>query len=214
VEPAGEVDRVPIIGGTKNPKVERIVALAPDLVIANREENRREDVEALIASGLRVLVTDPNTVDDALGMIGELGVILECEGGAGGLVRDVRAALEGAGRREWPPRVFVAVWKAPWMGLGSESYGHDLLERCGAANVLAGSARYPQVTLEEVAALAPDIALLPDEPYPFKPSDAAAFAGIAPAQVVDGKLLWGYGPRMPGAIRRLRTLFEEARAAS
>jgi ABC-type Fe3+-hydroxamate transport system substrate-binding protein len=205
VEPKGEIEGVQTVGGTKNPKVERIIGLAPDLVIANREENRREDVEALQAAGLRVVLTDPNTVAEALAMVEELGTLLGCEDQAGKLVADTTRALGEPAPNE-PPRVFVAIWKEPLLGLGSGTYGHDLLERAGAVNVLRGRPRYPQVTLTEVAALRPGLVLLPDEPYPFKESDAAVFEEIAPARVVDGTLLWWYGPRMPESIRALRRL--------
>jgi ABC-type Fe3+-hydroxamate transport system substrate-binding protein len=206
-EPGWLAGRVTVIGGTKNPRVDRIVSLAPDLVLANREENRREDVEALRAAGLAVVLTDPNTVAGAVAMVRELGALLGAEERAALLARDTEVAAAGgaaSGRR-----VFVPIWKDPWMGMGSASYGHDVLRAAGATNVLDGRDRYPEVTLEEVAALAPDIVLLPDEPYPFKDSDRAQFDGIAPARVVDGKLLWWYGPRMPAAIRELRAIVAE-----
>ncbi|MEX0781596.1 MAG: helical backbone metal receptor [Dehalococcoidia bacterium] len=206
-EPAGEVERVPIIGGTKNPHVERIVALQPDLVIANKEENRREDVDALRAAGLAVLLTDPNTVPEAIEMVEQVGALLGAAERASALAGDTREAMDelpGA-----PSRVFAAVWWNPLMGLGAESYGHDLLTHAGAENVLGSRARYPAVSLQEVAALGPDLVLLPDEPFPFKSEHSAAFAAIAPVRIIDGKLLWWYGPRMPSAIRELRRLLSE-----
>jgi len=202
-EPAGAIERVPAVGGTKNPKVERIVALAPDLVIANREENRKEDVEALRVAGLAVLLTNPNSVPEAVAMVRELGVLLGAETKAEDLARQTESAM-AEGVQGSKRRVFVAIWKEPLMGLGSGTYGNDLLERCGAVNVLGGRARYPEVSLEELEGLGTALVLLPDEPYPFKESDAETFANIAPAKVVDGKLLWWYGPRMPAAIRELR----------
>ena len=204
-EPAGLVDGVPIMGGTKNPHVDRIIALAPDLVLANREENRREDIEALEWADVSVLLTDPNTVDEAVAMIAEVGRQLGREREAAALVAEIGAALSEPGPSR-PVRVFAGVWWNPLMGLGSASYGHDLLERCGAVNVLAGKERYPEVSLEEVAALKPDLILLPDEPFPFGEEHAAAFAGIAPVRMVDGKVLWWYGPRMAASIRTLRGL--------
>lgn len=208
-EPAGSLDAVPIMGGTKNPYIDRIIAARPDLVIANREENRREDVEALENAGLDVLLTNPNTVDEALTMVTTLGTRLACEAAGAQLVSDVRAELSGP----LPisrPRVFVAVWKNPLMGLGGEAYGHDLLERAGATNVLRARPRYPETNLTEIAALQPGLILLPDEPYPFTAADAEDFARVAPATVIDGKLLWWYGSRMPAAIRTLRALFAKA----
>lgn len=208
-EPAALAASVPAVGGTKDPKVDRVIALAPDLVIANREENRREDVEALRAAGLRVLVTCPDTVDEAIAMVSELGSLLGCEVQATALVTATREAL-GAPGPAHAPRVFVPIWYQPLLGLGSQSYGHDLLVRCGAVNVLEGQPRYPETTLAEVALLRPDLVLLPDEPFPFDASHIPAFVALAPVRLVDGKSLWWYGPRMPASIRALKELLRSA----
>src|SRR5688572_15715387 len=117
-EPAGEVGRVATVGGTKNPRVERIVALRPDLVLANKEENRREDVEALRQAGLDVLVTDPNSVLEALAMVEQIGSRLGLDRRARQLAEDTRAAMDEAAPGPGP-RVFVAVWWNPLMGLGA-----------------------------------------------------------------------------------------------
>ena len=204
-EPKGEVERIPSVGGTKNPKIQRILALRPGLVIANREENRKEDVEALQAAGLSVLVTDPNTVSEAVAMIREIGRIIEAEQKAEALATEIEAALaiDAPDRRV---RVFVAVWNEPLLALGCESYGHDLLERAGATNVYADVPRYPETTKDELARRAPQLILLPDEPYPFKEEHAAQFRAIAPTRIIDGKLLWWYGPRIPAALATLRQL--------
>ena len=207
-EPASLRDRVPALGGTKNPDIAKIVAVAPELVLANREENRREDIEALEKAGLRVLLTDPNTVDEAVEMIAELGVTFGVPEKADELIAEIRAALE---ERPSPRglRLYVGVWHNPMMGLGSESYGHSLIEACGAVNVLREQPRYPAVSLNELEALGPDLILLPDEPFPFDDGHVRAYGAVAPTRLVDGKLLWWYGPRMPGAIRELRTIFAE-----
>lgn len=100
----------------------------------------------------------------------------------------------------------MAVWREPLLGLGGESYGNSLLEAAGGVNVLAHRARYPAVSMAELAGLSPQLILLPDEPYPFKETHIPEFESFAPSVVIDGKLLWWYGPRMPGAIRTLRTM--------
>ena len=200
---------IPAVGGTKNPDIAAIAALAPDLVIANREENRREDVEALRLAGLDVLVTDPNTVDQAMTVCVEIAARLEALDRGWEIARETAAVLQEP-LPERRLRVFVAVWHEPLMGLGSESYGHDLIERCGARNVLAGQQRYPEVTLDEVAQLAPELILLPDEPYPFKEKHLAVYETVAPTRAIDGKLLWWYGPRMAESMRILRRMFGEA----
>lgn len=212
-EPAGEIDLVPRIGGTKNPDIAEIASLAPDLVIANREENRKEDIDALEAYGLDVLLTDPNTVDEAIAMILDLGERLDAGDEAKLLAADIWAALAEVEPREPRPRVFAAVWQKPLMGLGGNAYGHDLMERCGALNVLRDRPRYPELSLEELTDLAPDLILLPDEPFPFSEKYIPDFERFAPARVIDGKLLWWYGSRMPMAIRELSAIFCSAGAS-
>lgn len=206
-EPAGEIEAVPAMGGTKNPNIERILEARPDLVIANKEENRREDVEALLAAGLEVLLTDPNTVAAAVEMIRHLGQLLGEAETAEKLAAEIEAELaRPAGARTTAARVYVGVWHNPMMGLGGESYGHSLLEACGGVNVLRDRPRYPETSLAELRTLAPDVVLLPDEPFPFDAGHAALYGQVAPARVLDGKLLWWYGPRMPRAIRELRAI--------
>lgn len=211
-EPSELVGRVPVVGGTKNPRIERIQEAAPDLVLANKEENRREDVEALRGMGIEVLLTDPNTVDEAIEMVLQLGDVLERRAAAQRIADETRTALhedlvvDGV-------RVLVPVWWNPLMALGSGAYGQDLLERCGAVNVLASRTRYPEISLDEARELRPDVILLPDEPFPFDASHVAGLSSIAPARVIDGKLLWWYGPRMPAAIRALRVILHEVAGA-
>ena len=211
-EPADGVAAVAIVGGTKNPRIDRIVASRPDLVLANKEENRRDDVEALRAAGLDVLLTDPNSVPDAVAMCREIGALIDAEARAAELAAEIETALAAPSPAR-TKRVFAAVWWDPLMGLGSESYGHDLLERAGGVNVLAGKARYPRLSLEELAELRPELILLPDEPFPFSTAQAPAFEAVAPTRLIDGKLLWWYGPRIPEAIRTLRGIVGESTAS-
>ncbi|MCX7617938.1 helical backbone metal receptor [Tepidiforma sp.] len=210
-EPREMAARVPAFGGTKDPDIAGIAALRPDLVVANREENRREDVEALEARGLRVMVTAIDSVEEALGAIAEIGRALGRAAEAAALTAGVREVL--AEPLPGPPvRVFVPIWRKPLLGLGGRTYGSSVLEAAGAVNVLAGRERYPEVTLEEAAALRPELVLLPDEPYRFREEHAAEFAAVAPARLVDGKLLWWYGPRMAASLRELRRLLAGVRA--
>jgi ABC-type Fe3+-hydroxamate transport system substrate-binding protein len=205
VEPAREIDRIPAIGGTKDPDVARVIALEPDLIIANREENRREDVEALQKAGIRVLLTDPVTVIEAAVMVREVGDILGCEDRAAGLADELES-LPGAAPAGGP-RVFVPIWRRPLMGLGSGTFGEDILRCAGGVNVLSERERYPEVTIEEIRGLGPDLVLLPDEPFRFREKHVPEFAAAAPARLVRGQDLFWYGPRTPAAIRRLRRMF-------
>ncbi|MFG3283635.1 helical backbone metal receptor [Streptomyces sp. NPDC048111] len=192
------------IGGTKNPDVARVVALAPDLVIANEEENRPEDLAALAAAGLDVLVTEVRTVDQAFAEL-ERVLVAGC-----GLARPawLDAAEEAwAAVRPGPERrAVVPIWRRPWMVLGRDTFAGDLLARLGVHNVHAGHAeRYPRIAIEELNASGADLVVLPDEPYRFGPDDGPeAFPGL-PAALVDGRHLTWYGPSLATAPTALGT---------
>ena len=209
VEPHEGVRTRPKVGGTKDVDAARVTALAPDLVIANVEENRREDIEALIAAGLPVFVTYPRTVRAA---IDELRTLAEMTCGvADEMLADAEAELAAALAEQRPRvRVFCPVWRRPWMTIGPDTYMHDLISLCGGENVYGDAdGRYPEVTLEDVAQRAPDIVLLPDEPYRFGKRHLPEVIEQVPGAriyLVDGKQMCWYGPRIPAAIRMLRGL--------
>jgi ABC-type Fe3+-hydroxamate transport system substrate-binding protein len=214
VHPAQGVAALPKVGGTKTPDLARIRSLAPDLVIANREENRRRDVERLEADGIPVWVTYPRSVRDGVALLRELAAL----GGvpdARTLPLEASVAAAEAARRGPGVRVFCPVWKSPWMSVGRDTYANDLLALCGGANVFADreERRYPIVTPAEIAAAAPEVILLPDEPYAFGAAERAELAALElPAaangriHLIDGTLVSWYGPRIQRAIETLRPL--------
>ena len=206
------------VGGEKNPKLEVIREIAPDLVVANIEENLREHVEALRASGIAVYVVYPRTVADGIRLVRDLGQV------AGAPVRGAQLAdrLEtmldavrrrvAAGRRS---RVFCPIWRKPYMTINADTYVHDMLSECGGDNVFGGlPRRYPEVSVEDVAGARPEVMLLPDEPYKFRRAHLADFDAHPDipalrdgrAHLVDGKLLSWYGPRIEAALERLPRL--------
>jgi ABC-type Fe3+-hydroxamate transport system substrate-binding protein len=222
VHPADGVAALPKLGGTKNPDLEAIVALRPDLVIANQEENRRRDVERLRAAGIAVWVTYPRTVRDGAALLREMTSLGASTQAIRDVVEPVEAALrEALGAQAGPrSRVFCPIWRDPWMSVGPDTYAHDLLTLCGGENVFGGPSdrRYPRVRLEEVEAAAPEVVLLPDEPYSFGPLDAAAIARLdIPASragrihLIDGTWVSWYGPRIRSALEGLRTLLAPQR---
>jgi ABC-type Fe3+-hydroxamate transport system substrate-binding protein len=225
-EPREQVARTPKVGREKDPDLSRIRALQPDLVIANMEENRRDVVEALRAEGVTVWVTFPRTVAEGIQLIRELGSLTATEATADAMARPLEAALARvlarlAGRPR--TRVFCPIWRGPYMTVNRDTYVHEMLETCGGDNVFgASAARYPTVTLEEVRAAAPDVILLPDEPYRFRDAHRADFAPLRdiPAvrsgriHLVDGKLLSWYGPRIAEALERLPVLLAGGVGAS
>ncbi|MFF3764138.1 helical backbone metal receptor [Streptomyces sp. NPDC001922] len=187
------------VRGTKNPDVPAIVALAPDLVIANEEENREPDLAALRSAGLEVLVTEVRTLDQAFS---ELDRVLV--GGCGLTRPDWLDAAEAAWRELPVPadsrRAVVPVWRRPWMVLGRDTFAGDLLDRLGVRNAYAGHAeRYPRIPLDELNAGGAELVVLPDEPYRFTADDGPeAFPGL-PSALVSGRHLTWYGPSLTRA---------------
>jgi ABC-type Fe3+-hydroxamate transport system substrate-binding protein len=195
---------LPHVGGTKNPDVEAIVALAPDVVVMCVEENRREDAEALERAGLAVVSLSIDSVADVAPAMRSLGraVGLEPPGAAGDLATAIEALAAGGAPAEL--RAFVPIWRRPWMTLTAGTYGSSLLERLGVVNVFADAGeRYPEVGLDEAAARRPDVVLAPSEPYPFAARHVPQLEAVAPVVLVDGQDLFWWGARTPAAHRRL-----------
>ena len=218
VDPPEGVAGKPKVGGTKTLDVERTLAIGPDLVIANAEENRREDIERLIAAGLTVYVTFPRTVADAIEMLRQLASMTGAEAAA----RPILATTEDELRRalslketRGAVRVFCPIWRRPWMTIGPDTYMHDFLSVCGAHNVFADSAdRYPRIELEQMAARQPEAVLLPDEPYRFAARhipELSVFPEVPAVQneriyLVEGKHLCWYGSRIAEGLRTVQKL--------
>ncbi|WP_327182098.1 helical backbone metal receptor [Streptomyces sp. NBC_01334] len=198
------------IGGTKNPRVDRIAALAPDLVIANEEENREPDLADLRAAGLEVLVTGIRDLPQAFGELAR--VLRAC--GAPSRPRWLDEAEEAWAAPLPPTRrrtAVVPIWRRPWMVLGRDTFAGDVLARLGVDQLYAGHAeRYPRIPVEELLAAAPDLVVLPDEPYRFTADDGPeAFPGL-PCALLSGRHLTWYGPSLAEAPK---VLGEALRAA-
>jgi ABC-type Fe3+-hydroxamate transport system substrate-binding protein len=205
---------VPRVRGTKNPDVAAVIALAPDLVVANEEENRAEDIAELRAAGLAVWVTAPRTLEAAFRSLARM---LQACGVS-------QPAWLIAAERTWastrddasPParlrRAFVPIWRRPWMSLGSDTFAGDMLARLGVDHVFADDEqRYPRVTLDDVRRRAPDLVVLPDEPYAFTIDEGTEVFGDwgIPVAHVSGRHLTWYGPSLVEArellARQLQT---------
>lgn len=247
-QPAEGVARLPKVGGTKNPDIARIIALHPDLVIMNREENRKADADALRAADVPIWVTEPHTIREALDLLWTVMNIFE-EAAMSQRIRSIEISYEMTLKymtTEPPLRAFVPIWHDPWMAFNRDTFIHDMLTTVGLENIFAnrdrlhplaadlGNAeplpaddprladrdtRYPRITLEEVVAAQPEIVLLPDEPFRFRPTDADEIARLdIPAarnkqiHMVDGSLLTWHGTRIAYALRDLPPLIASARA--
>ncbi len=227
-EPRGAIEQIPSVGGTKKVDVDAVLALKPDLVLANQEENGRRDVERIMAAGVPVHVSFPRSVRESLSYLRSLATLL---------------GLEHA-PPEWPAPtaetrvpVFVPIWKDPWMTFDGRTYANDLLASAGAANVFADwprrfplaadlgevealpagdrDTRYPRTGEAEIVGRSPALILLPDEPYAFGEADADEIRGwplSAAVELVSGKDLFWYGVRTIGASTRLRALVDRHRS--
>ena len=211
------------LGGTKNPDTARILALRPDLVIANEEENRPEDLDALRRGGAPVWVTVVRTLEQAFASLDRL-LTLGCGLDRPAWLDEAReawarppsatppataaaasaAATEAApaaptGTATAPPArtAIVPIWRRPWMVLGRDTFAGDVLRRLGVGNAYAGHPeRYPAIPLDRLRARGADLVVLPDEPYAFAPDDGPeAFPGL-PAALVSGRHLTWYGPSL------------------
>lgn len=214
--PVDEVNVVPTVGGTKNPDLEAIAALKPDLILVNTEENRPEDVAALreIAP---VYEDFARKVDDGPGLIRALGRLTGTEEKAEVMARtiemEIAAIKELAARYGRKRRAAYFIWKDPWMSINRDTYIHDALELAGMENVYGDrEERYPETNFEELTERAPEVIYLSSEPYPFELKHRNEFldheeipaARMGRVYLVDGTYFCWYGVRQIEALRWIR----------
>jgi ABC-type Fe3+-hydroxamate transport system substrate-binding protein len=191
---------VPRVGGTKNPRLDDVVALRPDLVLVNDEENRPDDIDELRRRGVRVWLTDYKTVPDAITGLTDILDGLGVEPPPWIQKADQEWSEPWDGQRT---TAVVPIWRRPWMALGRDTFAGDVLRRLGVDNALGEHpARYPRIDLETLPPH--DLVVLPDEPYEFSADDGPeAFA--APSRLVSGRHLTWYGPSLAEARGVLAT---------
>jgi ABC-type Fe3+-hydroxamate transport system substrate-binding protein len=202
IQPVGvsrfcEQPSIDAFGGTKDPAIDRIVALRPDLVVMCDQENRREDHDELVAAGLDVFafsITALEHVDPQLNLLRQRVDLADQP--------PSEAAAEAA-----TIRVFVPIWKRPWMSINAETYASTLLAAAGFENICAPmNARYPELDVAAIVELGPELVLAPSEPYPFAERHRPQLEQFGPVAFVDGKDLFWWGTRTPHALRRLRDM--------
>lgn len=185
------------VGGTKQLDFAAIERAAPDLIIAEKEENRREDVESL-AQRWPVFVTDVGDFLSALRMIETLGKLCDRAQRARELAQQIESCWHSLPRLEQPLNVVYLIWRKPFMAAGKGTYIDDVLQRCGLRNAVA-TARYPELQAQELQELKPQLVLLSSEPYPFRDRHLAELQALLPAariELVDGEMFSWYGVRM------------------
>jgi len=204
---------IPKVGGPKGFSTEKIDALRPDLIIANKEENRRPQIDAL-RERYPVFVTYPRTVEEAMKTVLDLGVLAGKQSNASEIASTCDSLITSMhpAVRAQPLRTACMIWRDPWMAVGVDNYVSDLLETFGFQNVFSpGEGRYPQTTLDDVLSRAPDVIILPNEPYKFTAADhrdveSALGRGGRSACVLpaDGSYLTWFGHRTIQGLRWLK----------
>lgn len=209
VHPAGRVDAIEKVGGTKNPKIDRIIELAPDLVLMNEEENRKEDAAALEAAGIRVHASMPRTAAETAAMVRSIGMAVASPREAERIAADIERRADRVRRdavRYPPVRYACLIWRDPIMTVNDDTFIAGLLALPGGQNVFgARESRYPTISAAELHEADPLRVLLPDEPFPFQSKhidDLAALSRLPRERfrVVDGELLSWHGSRTPRGI--------------
>ena len=222
--PPERIAQLPKLGGTKDPQREAILQLQPDLLILNDEENRKEDFAWFVEQGLPVYVTSPRTVVEGIAMIERLGRLLNCQAESQPMVEMMRSTYDHVtteAANQPRLRVFCPIWRKPWMAFNHDTYSDDMLWTCGGENILRERPdRYFTVTLEEIEALAPQVVLLPSEPYPFETKHFIHLKPLANTSAgrgghfycIDGMALCWYGPRIVDGLEQLSHLFAYVRS--
>lgn len=204
VHPRDKVENIPIIGGTKSPRLDKIARLNPDYILANKEENRKDDILELSRTH-NVRLTDISTIEDALITIHELGKELGAAKQAGQMISRMTKTLEN--RPDEPPlRTAYFIWRDPWMTVGRDTYIHDVMQHWKLTNIFEDQLRYPHITLHSLADRNPELILLSSEPFPFKEEHVAEVRRALPdvrILLVDGEWFSWYGSRMLRSFNRL-----------
>lgn len=222
VHPREARDRAAVVGGTKDPDVERIRLLRPDLVLADEDENKPEHLETL-RSFAQVHVTRVGTVRDACTELAAIGRLVGREHDAEARAQTIleHAAELKAVAATFPPwRVFVPIWRTPLMTIDARTYMADLVAHAGGRNLFMGVARkYFETTFDEVRAQEPQAALLPTEPYRFREAHRAAFAQaldlpLDRVRLVDGEDFTWFGTRTLAGLDAVARALQEARGGA
>lgn len=204
VHPKDKVEDIPIIGGTKNPRLDKIRDAIPDYILANKEENKKEHIDAL-RDDFTINVTDISTIEDALITIHELGKELGAVNESEKLIRQINEALDDI-PDEPPLRTAYLIWKDPYMTVGNNTYIHNVMKHWNLENVFGDKTRYPKVTFYDITEKAPELILLSSEPYPFKEKHLAEFEEAFPDTrilLAEGEWFSWYGSHMLHSFRRM-----------
>jgi ABC-type Fe3+-hydroxamate transport system substrate-binding protein len=202
------------VGGTKKIDMRRIEKISPDLIIANKEENNQDEIESL-AQRFPVWISDIKTLDDALVMIRTIGKMIGKTPESEKMVHEIRTGFETLINdiiHSKKKEAIYLIWRNPFMLAGSDTFIHDMMNKCGLVNALPHLKRYPQITQEEMAASGAEFILLSSEPFPFTKQHADELKqqfGVAKILLVDGEMFSWYGSRLLQAPKYFKSLHHQ-----
>ncbi len=203
------------VGGTKTLHIDQIIALNPDLILANKEENVQEQIESL-QEFTEVYVSDIQNVADALQMIRSVGALVGKAEVAGQMAAAIQNRFDALKETiSTPRRVAYLIWKDPFMAVGRNTFIHNIIEIAGWKNVFEHHLRYPETAAGELRSLNPEVVMLSSEPYPFGEKHLAAIQAILPEArllLVDGEMFSWYGSRMLPAVGYIQEIIRRINA--
>jgi len=209
IHPKEQVGEIPKIGGTKNLRITDILSLKPDLIIANKEENTKEQIEEL-AQNIPVYVTNVQTISDGVKMVENIGTLFNKTEKAKELNSNIQSQLNLIKKQKYNKiRTAYLIWKKPYMSIGNDTFIHAMMDEVGFENIFADKVRYPQTSLEEIKNLKPKIIFLSSEPYPFKDKDIDEIKTQLPnskIMLVDGEMFSWYGNKMLDGLKYLKKI--------
>lgn len=216
IHPQSMYKSVTRVGGTKKLDIEKIRSLKPDLIIGNKEENEKAQIEEL-RKEFNVWMSDIYTLNDALEMMRWIGELTGKQQAAEKIILDIKSSLPGIQNLFPPEKVLYFIWKKPYMVAAKNTFIDYVLNFIGFKNAAAELQRYPELNEETLKAIAPDCIFLSSEPYPFKEKDIEELQQILPAAkilIVDGEMFSWYGSRlrlMPDYLRELKSRMEKGK---
>ncbi|MFK7807639.1 MAG: ABC transporter substrate-binding protein [Saprospiraceae bacterium] len=198
IHPDGLKKRKTIVGGTKNLHFDKIAALQPDLIIGNKEENQRDQIEPLMEQ-YPVWMSDISNLEDALEMISSIGQITNKEGTTQDMIEEIEEDFADHSMHQQIKKTAYFIWRQPYMVAAGGTFIDDMMQRAGFENVFGNVERYPEVTADDITKANPELIFLSSEPYPFKEKHIAELKEICPQatiSLVDGELFSWYGSRL------------------
>lgn len=199
------------VGGTKTVNFDKVSDLKPDLIIANKEENTQSEIEAL-QKLYPVYTSDINHLEDSFNMIAAIGELTNTSAKATLIINQVKTDFKNLNPIQPPKSVLYFIWQQPYMSIGSDTFINDMLSRCGFQNALTDKTRYPELTVNQIITINPDLIFLSSEPFPFKEKHVEAFQKIFPKAkvvLVDGEMFSWYGSRLTKAKQYFVDLIEK-----